>query len=232
MRRFPFRLRSVFLLQLLLATVLGLIYWIPDWSSDIDGVYRYDVYYRGWPFGGTSSYWGRHPYRAVVTNLQDGSWLSATIEQPGFNAIRGYYANGSVREVGEYWVECNFMHVIVDSTQVRQGKYYRPDGVLGAEIVDGNGVARYWSVSGTLFWQAEYENGKYASVLAWYPNGALRFIEQCADGRQHGVVESFYENGGPKCRGHYFRGEKISRWGYYREDGAIESEEQHPLPDE
>lgn len=92
---------------------------------------------------------------------------------------RGYYPDGTPREVGECRVE--FLGLPTqpypDHHDIRNGRFYKPDGSLGSVVSDGSGVQIYWYPDGQIRWRLELKDYKRVRCQMWDRNGKLRTDE-------------------------------------------------------
>ncbi|MHC4982351.1 MAG: toxin-antitoxin system YwqK family antitoxin [Planctomycetota bacterium] len=90
-----------------------------------------------------------------------------------------------------------FLEEHIQADKVISGKYYKPDGSLGAEIVNGEGFFRKW-----------HDNGNSACEIAFF------------EGQRHGECSWYHEGSELAARGAFRRGKKHGVWISYLWDGT------------
>jgi hypothetical protein len=150
----------------------------------------YVAYYRGLGLCKSPGFFGRNYYqlRLPPRRAEDGL-TDVSFRGEGWNAFRGTYPDGVLREEGECWVTWNRGdEPSVDFHNVRNGKYYDRRGNLGSEIKDGSGIQTYWNCDGTMVWQLELKDYKRTSVLMWDDNGQFMSEHRYVNGRERRVA--------------------------------------------
>lgn len=124
-------------------------------------------------------YWGsdrigRHFYRVTANEGRYGRWEVA-FRGVGYNRYRGYYPDGSLREEGEIRVSLSGLppEPVPDTSDVKWGNYYMPDGTLGAQVRDGTGEQKLWYPNGKLRWKLVLRGYKRVRGETWLETGEL-----------------------------------------------------------
>jgi len=90
-----------------------------------------------------------------------------------------------------------------------------------------DGVMRSWHPSGRQQMYQVFESGVLRYGRQWHENGQLaasvKFDEQ---GKRHGRMVDFYENGRPSVEMGWDHGKKHGVWTHWNEDGTIERSEE------
>ncbi len=125
-------------------------------------------------YWGNDGFLGRHFYAVVADEGRNGYW-EVEVKGPGWNRYRGYYPDGTLREVGEIHVEySNYPpEPHPDEHNVKWGNYYRPDGTIGAQIRDGTGEQVLWYPDGKLRWKLVLRDYKRVMDELWAEDGTL-----------------------------------------------------------
>jgi hypothetical protein len=137
--------------------------------------------FRGWYTGiglrhGTG-YFGKNFYKIEwsPTSTTHGSstiYLDASID--GYYHIQGKYSNGELREDAMCYVSFPFEAVpFPDVGNVRDGKYWSPDGKTTSSIENRTGVQTYWCVRGRKLWELVLEDGRRVKARLWDEEGKL-----------------------------------------------------------
>ncbi len=165
---------------------------------------------------------GRLYYELEYAPTGPNDGLTTIGARPGYNYFRGYYNNGVLREEGEALIEyIDDCPVMPDSDKIRWAKYYRPDGTLGSEVVDGTGVQTLWTIQGIKVWELKMQKQTRTHLSTWYPNGKLQRSSDFVNGLEDGKFQSFYPNGQIITAGEYKMGYRVGKWNQYDEDGHI-----------
>jgi hypothetical protein len=188
----------------------------------------YTGYYRGLGIRDDASYLGKQFYRLVVKDGPYGFW-EVDYARPGYNPYRGYYPDGTCREVGECLVEWNggSGDPAPDNHDVRSGKYFRPDGTLASEVVNGTGTQTLWYPDGRKRWELVLEKYQRRRHSMWYEGGQLRQTQQYVNGNVDGEFQTFHENGVIKLSGAYAEGRRVGVWTTCDEGGKVMSVENY-----
>ncbi len=222
-RWFRFRLLWLLLLPVFVGIALTVAYYWPRQAHWLD-MREVTGHYHGLGLVDTPGFLGKNYFRIEVR--WDGLYVVAELDQYGYNSFRMYYPNGRLAAEGECLVEWNGLHqpmVIIED--IRQGKFYRPDGTLDGEVIDGTGVQRTWTPEGTLTWELHLKNGQRTSASMWYPNGQVSTAVSYVDGEEDGPARSYYPSGQLRCEGERRRGQYVGTWTWYREDGSVDKQE-------
>ena len=228
--RIRFTLRTLLLIPLFVAlTMAGLWWWPKSQPLSINETF-YTGHYRGLGLADDTSFFGKRFFRVVVQDGPYGYW-EVDFKKPGYNAYRGYYSNGICREEGECFVEMNGGQVepAPDSHNVRFGRFFRPDGKLGSEVVNGSGIQTLWYPDGTKRWELVLRDYERVRHSVWFDNGQLSQTQHYVSGEVDGSFESFHKNGKVRLHGAYVRGDRQGIWTRFDEDGKIESIEDYSV---
>ena len=165
----------------------------------------------------------------LVTHKTDYGYYQVQYHHPGYNSFKGFYNNGALREEGECFVELDgaYNQPCPDISDVRIGKYCKPDGTLGSEINDGSGVKTYWTDDGVKIWELERRDFKRVRHSMWYRNGQLVQTQKYRDGVVDGRFVNYYPSGAKKVEGAYSSGDRVGKWVRYNEDGTIKKIENY-----
>lgn len=216
-----------------LLSLAGLVcwWWSPKSQPLSINEEAYVGFYRGLGLVPGSSVLGKQFFRVTVDDGEFGQW-EVDYRRPGYNPYRGYYPSGALREEGECFVDVNegtWNEPAPDSSDVRWGKYYRPDGTLGSEVVGGHGTQTLWNVDGSKRWELVLQNGQRVQHSIWYENGQLREIQNYREGTVDGEFTSYYPSGVVRIQGAYDRGERAGVWTRFDEDGEVVSIEDYAV---
>lgn len=129
-------------------------------------------YFTGYYWGGNII--GRHYYRVTADEGTYGRWEVA-FRGVGYNPYRGYYADGTLREEGEIRVSLFGLppEPVPNTSDVRWGNYYMPDGTLGAQVRDGTGEQKLWYPNGSLRWKLVLRGYRRVMNETWLESGEL-----------------------------------------------------------
>ncbi|MBN2023060.1 MAG: hypothetical protein JW809_09730 [Pirellulales bacterium] len=188
----------------------------------------YTGYYRGLDIGGPGLL-GRSFYRLVLppSDEADG-WTEIDYRGEGWNAFRGTYPDGTLREEGECRVGSNGPDdPAPDIHDVKWGKYHDPKGVIVSEIVDGTGRQTYFAADGTKIWELDLKDGQRTRHAMWAPNGQITSEQRYIDGKVHGPFVGYYHSGVKRVEGTKSRGKDVGLWTWYKPDGTVERVEDH-----
>ena len=207
----------------------GLWWWPKSQPLSINREF-YTGYYRGLGLTDDVGFFGKNYFRLVIDDGDSGYW-EVDYRRPGFNPYRGYYPNGMCREEGECFVEINgdVLDPDPDSNNVRSGKYYRPDGTLGSEVVDGTGIQTLWFPDGTKRWELVLRDYRRVRHSIWYENGQLRQTQSYLNDAVNGDFKTFRKNGGVSLSGAYAEGNRAGVWTRFDEYGSVESTEDYSV---
>lgn len=91
------------------------------------------AYYRGFGLSKQPGIFGRNYYQLRLASRRPEDGLTDVFyRREGWNAFRGTYPDGTLREEGECWVMLNYgIEPFVNFHNVKNGKYYDPHGSLG-----------------------------------------------------------------------------------------------------
>ncbi len=141
-------------------------------------------------------YWGggllgKHFYRVVANEGLYGHWEVAFRGNPGYYAYRGYYPDGTIREEGEIYVGLSGLPLepIPNTSDVKWGNYYTPDGKLGSQVRDGTGEQKFWYPNGKLRWRLVLRDHRMVLDETWLDDGKLFSKERYGDSGQVTRVE-------------------------------------------
>ncbi len=233
--RFVHSLRWPLSVLIVLAMALFAWYAIPK-KQVLTGPYSGVAYYRGFGLTNNGGIWGKHFYAADFTfeHEHDYWYTKYDVQSRGGGRayFKGYYKHGAIAYEGE----C----LIAFSPQGHPSqldlmcgpwvKYYKPDGTLGSQAVDGTGLHVWWTQNGEKTAQIETAQGKQLYVTRWYPSGQLRVHLPFVDGMFHGEAKQYWPNGRVKSVVAYEHGRPVGTSISYKEDGSIESETVHTEP--
>ena len=165
----------------------------------------------------------------LVTEERNHAYYEVEYRHPGYNHFRGFYDNGVLREEGECFVELSgfYNRPCPEISDVRIGKYFKPDGTLGSEVRDGSGVQTYWTDDGVKIWELETRDFKRVRHSIWYPNGQVADTQKYCDGNVDGEFIGYYPSGAKKIEGAYSLGDRVGSWTRYNEDGSIKAVENY-----
>jgi hypothetical protein len=228
--RIRFSLRTLLLIPTFLSVGIVGIWWWPK-SQPLSLNEQVLVgYYRGLGLTNEPSFIGKRFFRLVADDGECGYWEVDYIS-PGYNPYRGFYPNGDCREEGECLVEINggAEDPSPDSSNVRWGKYYKPDGTLASEVANGTGMQTLWYPDGTKRWELVLLDYTRVRHSVWYDNGQLRQTQNYENGAVDGEFETFHKNGAVKLRGAYTNGNRIGIWARFDEKGNDEPVEDYSV---
>jgi hypothetical protein len=157
-------------LAIVVVTLSGLIAWINSPKS-IPLRYSPTIFtghYRG------NEIIGQKFFKVVCNEGNLGYW-EVEINEPGWNRYRGYYPNGILSQEGEINVPFgdNPPEPQPDHSDVKWGKYYKPDGTLSSEIQNGTGEQILWFPNGNIRWKMVLKDYKRVKVEMWAEDGKL-----------------------------------------------------------
>lgn len=185
MKRLRFFVLYPVLLILVVLLVLALIYGqstkcepSPSWDEGT-------LYYRGFGFSEDDSFWGKRYYKIIVSEYEQGYWVTY-FRSVGINRYEGFYANGRLKEEGEIFVIRNGFppKPFPDRHEVWNGKYYKPDGTLGATVSEGTGTQKLWYPNGQVWWELELVNGERVRVKQYSEEGKMTANAVYIDGKE------------------------------------------------
>ncbi|MGL4942787.1 MAG: hypothetical protein ACRC46_06315 [Thermoguttaceae bacterium] len=134
----------------------------------------YTGHYYGLNLIDASSILGKKYYRVTVDDGICGYWFVLN-PHDGYNAYKGFYESGVLKEEGEIYVE--FVDYpkepLPDRHKVRSGKYYTPDGVLGSLVENGTGCQKLWYPNGQLRFELELKDYKRVRLKQFSTDGSL-----------------------------------------------------------
>ncbi len=157
---------------LALLTFLVIVIVVATWifwprHAPLSGNSQHTGYY--W---GNDGWLGRHYYRL---HCDEGLGLEYEVDfhDYGWNRCRGWYPDGSTAFESEINVTKNGRKndPNPDLHHVRWGKYFRPDGTLSSEIVDGTGIQTLWHPNGEMRWRLKLQNFKRVTAEQWDASG-------------------------------------------------------------
>ncbi len=227
--------RSPLGIVLILTLALSGWYFFPKkqaLSAGYDGV----AYYRGFGLMDGDSMLGRRFYAADFTYEHELDYWYTKYEvhyRGGDRAyFKGYYKNGVIAYEGE----CSITFFAqgqpsdLDLMGGSWAKYYRPDGFLGGEVINGTGVHDWWTQDGAKISEIAVKDGLTLYRTWWYPSGQLRMHHTCDNGAIHGEWKSYWPNGRLSHQATYHHGQRVGPEISYNEDGTVEKEIVHPAP--
>jgi len=192
----------------------------------------YVAYYRGFGFNDRPGMFGRNYCRVrLAPRTAEDGFTDVAFLGEGWNSFRGTYPDGTLREEGVCWVMLNAgIEPFTGLDEVKDGKYYDPNGKLGSEVKDGTGVQTYWNCDGTKVWELEFIDYKRARHAMWYDNGQLRAEQRYRNGRVNGSFVTYYASGVKLREGSYNCGERVGKWVEYNPDGTIKEVVDNDIP--
>ncbi|MCA9187661.1 MAG: hypothetical protein KDA99_18660 [Planctomycetales bacterium] len=228
--RLRFTLRTLLLIPLLFALTMAGVWWWPKSQPLSINEEFYTGHYRGLGLTNGTSFFGKRFFRLVVQDGKCGYW-EVDYGEPGYNAYRGFYPDGVCREEGECFVEINggIEDPAPDSSNVRWGKYYKPDGTLDSEVVNGTGTQTFWYPNGTKRWELVLRDYARLRHSMWFDNGQLSQTQHYVDGEVDGKFESFHKNGTVRLQGEYANGDREGVWTRFDENGKVTSIEDYSV---
>jgi len=196
-----FSLRVLLIAWVMLCVSLAVLWWWPRSAGLSCNPKWFTGYYRGLGLTDGPGLLGRSWYRVefAVTEPEHGKCI-VFFDEPGFNRFEARYPDGSLRAEGECYVTLNggSLDPVPEINNVKSGRYYKPNGELGSEVVNGTGTETYWAPNGTKLWELELKNYQRQQLSWWYPNGAKKVV------------------------GTYDGGKRVGPWSYYTENGELE----------
>lgn len=148
---------------------------------------RYTGYFTGLGLVDDASPLGRRFYRVHIDDGPCG-FMDVDVRGDGqapfreglshgaYYPYRGHYPDGTLREEGECRVK--FLGLPIqpspDNHDIRNGRFYKPDGSLGSVVRDGSGVQIYWYPDGRIRWRLELKNYNRVLSQMWDREGKLR----------------------------------------------------------
>jgi hypothetical protein len=103
---------------------------------------------------------------------------------------------------------------IVDATD------YKPDGSVGARVVEGQGERREFNDDGSVANETPVRDGHYHGTEKIFDTGKLAAISEYVKGERHGPIHEYYPDGKVAVRGQYEHGRKHGEWIIYNPDGS------------
>lgn len=174
------RVRGMMLLVALAACGLAsFIAWPRSMPLDIDED-SYTGFYTGLGLTDDASPLGRRFYRVRIDDSPCG-YMEVDVRGVGYHRNRGYYPylgyypDGTLREHGECLVNvAGFSdQPYPDNHDIRNGRFYKPDGSLGSVVSNGTGVQVYWYPDGQIRWRLELKDFKRVRHQMWSRKGKL-----------------------------------------------------------
>lgn len=123
-------------------------------------------------YWGNDSILGRHFYKVRADEGSFGYW-EVEVKGSGYSSYRGYYPDGTIREIGEIMVKFGDIppEPQPDETDVKWGKYFRPDGTLASEVQDGTGEMTLWHPNGQIRWRLILKDYERVEHEHWDQDG-------------------------------------------------------------
>ena len=133
--------------------------------------------YRGFGLENKPGFLGKNFFRFSIidTIFEDGfSWVECHGKEE-YCKFLGVYANGQKRMEGECWIEVfnSEGELSPNTDKIKWGKYFKPDGTLASEVVEGDGKKTLWSIDGVKLWEVDIENSKMVKYSMWDRQGKL-----------------------------------------------------------
>lgn len=176
-----FSLRGVIIFQAVIAVLLGVPY---SWPKSEQLQYLVTPnddhigYYRGLGWIEEPGFFGKNFYRLrILTGGGDPIEyvnVDVFIDEKDSCPFRAHYPDGTLRLQGVGSVEFTGYggnEPVPNIDYPRAGNYYRPDGTLGSEIVDGTGVATIWNVDGAKMSEWRIEDYEFVSWTQYDVDG-------------------------------------------------------------
>lgn len=114
----------------------------------------------------------------------------------GKNVLTAWYESGSPRCVEEYM-----------GTKLVKGEYFTPKNELEKLLVNSTGVRPQRDAKGVLMVEETFAQGELVERKSFYSSGAVKAVAPIAQGRVHGVLKSYFENGEPDALEEWNEGE-------------------------
>lgn len=133
-------------------------------------------------------------------------------------------AEGEPREVssrqwnaeGRLVLETN----VKESVRLTEGKFYRPDGTLGAEVKDGGGVRREWYKNGAVAKETPFVRGLvHGEEKTFYETGQIERVVPFREDLEEGEAELFDRRGRASVRGRFSGGHRDGAWIRFDREG-------------
>ena len=182
------------------------------------------AHYRGFGLWHAGGLFGKRWIAVTHKAPHVGGYWRFEFEDEGYNLFRGYYPDGTLREVGQCLVERMGIdgHPYPDPHDLKWSRCYRPDGSLASEVIDGSGTQTIFFPDGTLSWKLELSGDQRVSLSMLHPNGQLRTEGRYVADKRHGPFTSYDESGRKTMQGAYADGVRVGTWTWYNADGSIQ----------
>jgi hypothetical protein len=106
--------------------------------------------------------------------------------------------------------------------KVVASRQYKPDGTLGAEVVDGNGWCRDWSDDGLLAGETPYRDGlPHGLGRTFHASGQMESESTYVAGKLEGPCRQFHEDGRLQAEGLYKDDRREGAWTLYGAKGTV-----------
>jgi hypothetical protein len=147
----------------------------------------------------------------------DGCYWEIDLREYGYSHARGYYPSGVLMEESE----CKTVPD-PDRHDVRNGRYFDPNGKLVSEIINGTGRQTLFYAEGTVRCVLDLKVGSRVE-LTWHSSSG-HVILHCRydeNERFHGPHIINHQDGTPKWRYRFEHGNEIGNWYLFHPDGTI-----------
>ncbi|MBN4074183.1 hypothetical protein JYT61_01330 [bacterium AH-315-E10] len=122
----------------------------------------------------SSPIWGRSYNRITAKNPSGSLILDINVNQvDDYNNFKEYYSNGILKAEGMCYVQWSGDQIIYYNSWLKWAKYYKPDGSLNCEVIEGSGIQRYWHPNGQLLWELTLQKNKRIKLKVWSKEGKL-----------------------------------------------------------